>query len=400
MTNRTKLPMQPIHSRARYDLVVVGAGPGGSATAILAAMSGLRVAVVERSAFPRDHCGETLHPGVEPLLAQLGVADAILAAGFLRHEGQWVQWGGPARFESFGGSHGNTGHGNTGHGNTGHGNTGHGNTGHGETWRGFQAWRATFDHILLERARGLGVDVLQPCRALEPLVTASGVGGVATAEGVLTAAFVIDASGAGHWLARRLKLSIEARSPRLIARCGYAEGECPLRDQAPAIVAGDGGWTWTARVQPRLYGWVRLAVGPALGSPGSALQEARRTGSVDLPDALSPDALSPDALPEELRGLHPRGRPRSADVTWRAVAPMAGPGYFLVGDAAAVLDPCSSHGVLKAMMSGMLAARLAAQVTSGQVGRDRAAQIYSHWLGRWFEHDVQKLHGLYKVFRS
>jgi hypothetical protein len=43
-----------------------------------------------------------LHPGVEPLLGRLGVADEVLAAGFLRHEGHWVTWAGPRRFAAFG----------------------------------------------------------------------------------------------------------------------------------------------------------------------------------------------------------------------------------------------------------------------------------------------------------
>jgi flavin-dependent dehydrogenase len=51
-------------------------------------------------------------------------------------------------------------------------------------------------------------------------------------------------------------------------------------------------------------------------------------------------------------------RRRGADVTWRIISPAAGPGFFLVGDAVAVLDPASSHGVLKALMTGMMAAHL------------------------------------------
>ena len=41
--------------------------------------------------------------------------------------------------------------------------------------------------------------------------------------------------------------------------------------------------------------------------------------------------------------------------TWRMAERMAGAGWFIVGDAAATLDPTSSHGVLKALLSGMTA---------------------------------------------
>ncbi|MBA4535538.1 hypothetical protein H1196_23700 [Brevibacillus halotolerans] len=52
-----------------------------------------------------------------------------------------------------------------------------------------------------------------------------------------------------------------------------------------------------------------------------------------------------------------------ADMTWRVITQLGGPGgYFLIGDAATVLDPASSHGVLKAVMSGMMAGNLIAQM--------------------------------------
>lgn len=54
------------------DLGIIGGGPAGSAAAIEAARSGLRVVVWDRTAFPRDKvCGEFLSPEVIPLLEKL-----------------------------------------------------------------------------------------------------------------------------------------------------------------------------------------------------------------------------------------------------------------------------------------------------------------------------------------
>jgi flavin-dependent dehydrogenase len=349
-----------------FDVVVVGGGPGGSSTAIACAEAGLRVALLERERFPRDLPGETLHPGVEPLLQQLDVLDVVLAADFPRHEGHWVRWGyeghppSPPRWMPFGGDREA-----------------------GSAWRGFQAWRARFDALLLQRACAAGVAVHQSCRAVDVLRGRAGrTTGVVTspkragAEGAvitrLRARFVVDAAGDRHWLARRLALPIGRHSPRLIARYGYVDGACPERNEAPALVAGPDGWTWTARVRPRRYAWTRLPLGHATGQ----------------------DHRMP---PEELRGdgLRPWGRTRGADVTWRAVVPPAGAGYFLVGDAASVLDPASSHGVLKALMSGMMAAHLITQVVRHGANETLAARGYSDWILRWFAHDVAQLRDLY-----
>jgi hypothetical protein len=170
---------------------------------------------------------------------------------------------------------------------------------------------------------------------------------------------------------------VERRSPRLIARYGYMMGECPVRDSAPALVADPdgGGWTWTARVRPGVYQWTRLRFAPGASEDG-------------LP-------------PKELDGLRPFGPAvRGADVTWRRARPAAGPGWFLVGDAAFVLDPSSSHGVLKALMSGRMAAHCITAVAHGLAPEGETALHYNDWISRWFEADVAHLTEHYAALRG
>src|SRR5271156_2797078 len=85
------------------DVVVVGGGPAGRAAAAACAAGGLSVVMRERERPGRDRPGETLHPGIEPLLQQLGIADRLADAIGARHPGIWIEWGGPRRFEAFGG---------------------------------------------------------------------------------------------------------------------------------------------------------------------------------------------------------------------------------------------------------------------------------------------------------
>lgn len=320
------------------DVAVVGAGPAGASAAIACAQRGLRVLLCELRCFPRERVGETLHPGAEPVLERIGVWDRVREAGFLRHEGIWVGSPECRRFEPYGSDANGP-------------------------WRGFQAWRADLDAILLERASELGAETLQPCRALEPRLSGCRVTGLRTSAGDIRARIVVDAAGSQHWLARRLGLSLRRRSPRLIARYGYVRGRCAERDEAPAFLSDQSGWTWTAHVRPGVYQWTRLNL---TGSPPPA-----------------------DWLPQELRGLEP-GPATGAEVGWRALAPSAGPGYYAVGDAATVVDPASSHGVLRALMSGLLAGRLIADGVLDGAEERSGASAYQAWTEDWFERDVTR----------
>jgi flavin-dependent dehydrogenase len=328
----------------RYEVLIVGGGPGGAAAALACAQQGLRVALVERRAFPRSRPGETLHPGIEPLLRKLGVWQDFLALGFLQIPGIWVGWNAPARLRQYG----------------------HDALG---GWQGYQAWRAEFDCLLLRHAAAQGVEVLQPCSALQPLVCRGRVTGVLTSKGPLLADYVVDASGAGHWLARRLNIALRSSSPTLIAWYGYAPG-CSLPDShLPLLRSTDRGWTWLAQVRADLYHWVCLDL--AGGSP-------RRP-----------------TPPQELCASGLAAPYKAANVTWRRVKHLAGAGYMICGDAAWVLDPASSHGVLKAVMSGMMVAHVLGTIFRAPATETQQLRQYERWLGKWYTGDLQTLRDLY-----
>jgi hypothetical protein len=65
-----------------------------------------------------------------------------------------------------------------------------------------------------------------------------------------------------------------------------------------------------------------------------------------------------------------------------------------------VVDPLSSHGILKAVMSGMKAAHHSAAVLRCAVSPDEAANAYHDWLMRWFRQDRSGLGDLHDLLQS
>jgi flavin-dependent dehydrogenase len=278
-------------------------------------------------------------------LRQLGLGDRFQATVEARHAGIWLCWGGRRQFQPYG-------------------------TDQDGAWRGFQVSRIAFDQLLLNYANELGVAVRQPCAIDRVQLGQENSVRVLTGAGPLSARIIVDATGRASWLSRRLGITRDARSPRLIARYGYAAGSCSGRYEAPELAGNSEGWVWTAMVKPGLYHWTYVS---AYGS-----------------------RPHPSWVPVGLRGLTPVGPSKGADVTWRMAAHLAHPAWFIVGDAACLLDPLSSKGVLRAMMSGIAAGHLIGNVLNGKIAAEAAANVYQCWLSDWFAREALRLAAFYR----
>jgi flavin-dependent dehydrogenase len=323
----------------RTDILIIGAGPAGCAAAVSARQAGLETMLFEVRASAHNAPGETMHPGVEPILRKLGVWDDLTAAGFHRHRGIWRESGGSRTFMPYG------------------------SDSEGE-WLGFQADRRIL-HSILRRAASEAGAVFQEATTPSDVILRSGrVNGVVCKGREIRARWVFDATGQRAWLARKLSLRADRPGPLLRARFGWKEGGDRCLEGQPLFRQRKGGWEWFAPLGDDRTAWVTLDRTPEHGTE-------RSTG--DHPDRQAATGL---------------------DMTWRLHPSCAGPGYFLLGDAAVLLDPASSNGVLRALMSGMLAADLVAQVLSGKE-EEAASQAYVDWIKALYKHHIDGLRDLY-----
>ena len=307
------------------DIIFLGAGPAGCAASIRARQAGLRVVMFDANSQPKVSPGETLHPGIEPLLKQLGVLDQILRAGFRRHRGVWLERGGPRHFLPYGEDSDGP-------------------------WLGFQADRRTFHRILQQAAVDAQATLIRNTRPEAVLVEGKRVTGVIVNGNHFRAPWTIDATGRSAWLARKLELPVRVCSPPLGVRFGWRNGEPAGLDGQPSFAFRTDGWDWHAPLGDNRSAWVELRIGESGRVP-----------------------------------------PAGIDLTWQLRPECAGPGFFLLGDAAATLDPSSSHGVLRSLMSGILVGHLVEGCHRSGVEEACVIDAYRAWLCAQFEHDERRL---------
>jgi len=301
----------------RYDTIVVGAGPAGSATACLLAKRGQRVLLVDRARFPRPKpCAEYVSPGAVGILERLGA----LSQGDL---GRWLDGMriiAPSQAACL--------------------------LTYGSRRAALSVPRLRLDSVLLGCATRAGAELREGygVRGLLRNDEQSCVRGVVGADGArIEAQLVVGADGLHSVVARDLRLRRPRHWPRRLGLTMHIEGVdwCERHGQ---MWVGRHGYAGVAPLDDD--GLVSVGVVSAipsghLGDPKHAFWRVVR----QFP---------------QLEHRLARGRCASAP---RGVGPLAtrvrrcaGDGFALVGDAAGFFDPFTGEGIFRALRGAELLA--------------------------------------------
>ncbi len=356
-----------------FDVAIAGAGPAGTSTAIQLAMNGARVLLIEEKKFPRAKlCGEFISPECLTHFKRLGVIDQIVGAGgaslsetvFYSRKGSKVavpsEW-----FKS------------------------------GTNAVGLS--RSEMDHKLLERAKSVGVMVVEEAHASLLIEERGRVCGVRVKTGRVTgdifrdhpALVTIDATGRVRGLARHVDQRRigrkRTRKPTLVAFKTHLEN-ARLAGGACEIYFYPGGYGGLSGVEGGLSNLCFIV----------SADDVRHYGS-------NPEIVLREIVMKNVRAhytlaeAHARTHWVSVSLDGfgrRSLSPASG--LLTVGDAAAFIDPFTGSGMLMALESGILAAdmitRHLAMLRQGEAFESLASDYRAAYLRRF--HQRLRISGL------
>ena len=307
-----------------FDVAIIGAGPAGSSAAIQLAAKGYSVALLDKEQFPREKlCGDFLNPVNWPMLRELKVERAVLARP---HEKISI-----FRFTSFSGEEAEIPL----------------PAGRDEAVVGLGLRRFDLDYVLLERAKSLGVTVLDGWKPKELERQPDGwmlKADKPDAFGELGARMLIGADGRNSWVAHHL---------------GLAD---------PAAMQGRSvGFQFRLKCANRSTGKIEIHLFPGgyagvVGLDGDTVTLGLAIEKHRLPDGRPEQSLLESILPQNpwLKEILRSGSVSEMRSTYPVYFPPRrayGDGVLLVGDAARVNEPVTGEGIYFALKSGVLAAK-------------------------------------------
>lgn len=321
----------------RLRVAIVGAGPSGSALAILLARRGAAVTLYDDDRRPDLLVGESLVPAAIPVLQALGIEPAMAPFSRVKPGVSFI-WSPADRYRF--------------------------------TFARFapavfpyayNVPRPRFDDALTAQAVASGVTRVVARARVEPARSAGGAEVVLAPETVAAAAslagrqpdLLVDATGRARLFAHVLGIPADLGPRKDVAHFAHFEGFRwdPEEPEGQVLIGrGESGWSWCIPLQHR------LSIGIVL-----AAEAAARLGR--SPDERLRQAIVTDPWLSSIASDARRVTPVATFANYQLISRRGcGPGWVAVGDALGFADPMLSPGVFLSLRSAELVAEALAPI--------------------------------------
>ena len=333
-----------------YDVIIVGAGPAGSAAALYAHRLGLNCILLDKAVFPRDKiCGDALSGKSVRLMRELDLLD-----GLEQLEGSEINritFGSPShsQFDVYL----------------------KGNKNNDHIKKGYVIPRKIFDNFLFEKADKV-TETRQGFTVTDIVYQGNDISGVRGTnneghEEILEAPIIMGCDGANSIVARKLGLyEMDMENTAVAIRC-YYEGVEGLSDQIELHYVDE--------VKPGYFWLFPAGEGKANIGIGLSKNDAKKDDRTLR--QIMDEIVQSDYFRSRFGNAHPLEKP----VGWnlplgRIQRKNHGDGFMLLGDAAGLVDPFTGEGIGNAMVAAKFAAQVALKAKNNGDVSEKAFKEY------------------------